>query len=92
MKNKRKKITYTGDYGEMDGFKTVSEKAARSSGIPAAKGRKEARINIRLHNSDLEGLKLRAEEIGIPFQTLAASVLHQVATKQIRLVFQRSQG
>ncbi|MFV0338026.1 MAG: CopG family antitoxin [Chthoniobacterales bacterium] len=46
---------------------------------------KEARINIRLANSTLNGLKARAEEAGMPYQTLAASVLHQVAMGDLRL-------
>jgi len=38
---------------------------------------KAARINIRLTEGDLDELKLRAEEEGIPYQTLIASVLHK---------------
>ncbi len=39
--------------------------------------KKQARINIRLPEADLAGLKSRAEEEGIPYQTLIASVLHK---------------
>ena len=39
--------------------------------------KKVARINIRLAEKDLEGLKARAEEEGLPYQTLIASVLHK---------------
>jgi len=46
---------------------------------------KVARINIRLAQSTLEGLKARAEEAGMPYQTLAASVLHLVASGRLRL-------
>ena len=39
--------------------------------------KKEARINIRLPVADLANLKARAEEEGMPYQTLIASVLHK---------------
>lgn len=34
-------------------------------------------INIRLTEADLYGLKVKAIEEGIPYQTLAASILHK---------------
>ena len=45
--------------------------------------KKEARINIRLPETDLEGLKLRAEEEGMPYQTLIASILHKFVTGRL---------
>ena len=39
--------------------------------------RKDARINIRLSTADLEMLKRRAAEEGLPYQSLIASVLHK---------------
>jgi predicted DNA binding CopG/RHH family protein len=41
--------------------------------------RKDARINIRLSLADLEMLKRRAVEEGLPYQSLIASVLHKYA-------------
>jgi predicted DNA binding CopG/RHH family protein len=38
---------------------------------------KDARINIRLSTADLEMLKRRAAEEGLPYQSLIASVLHK---------------
>jgi len=48
---------------------------------------KPARINIRMGAETLEGLKLRAAEAGLPYQTLAASELHMVATSKLKLDF-----
>lgn len=45
--------------------------------------RKDSRINIRLANADLEMLKQRAAEEGLPYQTLIASVLHQYASGRL---------
>jgi len=46
---------------------------------------KPARINIRMRAETLEGLKLRAAEAGLPYQTLAASVLQMVASGKPKL-------
>ena len=53
--------------------------AAKRSIEAAARNylRKDARINIRLSNADLEMLKRRAAEEGLPYQTLSASILHK---------------
>lgn len=38
---------------------------------------KTRNINIRLSERDVHKLKARAMKIGIPYQTLASSILHQ---------------
>ncbi|MEZ5691583.1 MAG: CopG family antitoxin [Rickettsiales bacterium] len=45
--------------------------------------KKDARINIRISESDLEGIKIRAAEEGIPYQTLIASVLHKFVSGRL---------
>lgn len=42
---------------------------------------KTRNINIRLSERDLYRLKAKAAEQGIPYQTLAASILHQTTRK-----------
>ena len=42
---------------------------------------KTKNINIRLSEKDLHKLKVKAAEDGIPYQTLAGSVLHRFANK-----------
>ena len=39
--------------------------------------KKDMRVNIRMSQKDLDALKTRALEEGIPYQTLMASVLHK---------------
>ncbi len=39
--------------------------------------RKDKRINIRLSSRDLQMIQRRALEAGMPYQTLAASILHK---------------
>jgi predicted DNA binding CopG/RHH family protein len=44
--------------------------------------RKDARLNIRLSTpADLEMLKQRAVEEGLPYQSLIASVLHKYVSR-----------
>jgi predicted DNA binding CopG/RHH family protein len=57
----------------------VSQAESKQTAVRAAKRyvRKDARINIRLSMADLEMLKRRAVEEGLPYQSLIASVLHK---------------
>lgn len=57
----------------------MDQKGARQDAVDAAKNylRKNARINIRLSTADLEMLKRRAADEGLPYQSLIASVLHK---------------
>ena len=45
--------------------------------------KKDMRVNIRMSSKDLEGLKKRALEEGIPYQTLMSSVLHKYASGRL---------
>lgn len=45
--------------------------------------RKDKRINIRLSEADLHLLQRRALEDGIPYQTLAASLIHKYVTGRL---------
>ena len=58
---------------EIDGYRA----AAR------AMSRKDQRVNIRISTGDLEDLKIKALEEGMPYQTLIASVLHQYVTGRL---------
>lgn len=42
---------------------------------------KNKNINIRISEKDLLKLKARASEMGIPYQTLATSILHRSAAE-----------
>ncbi len=48
-----------------------------------AVARKDQRVNIRLSSGDLEALKIRAMEEGMPYQTLMASILHRFVTGRL---------
>lgn len=42
-------------------------------------------LNLRVFESDIKNIKALAFEKGLPYQTLLASIIHQVATKQIKI-------
>lgn len=51
---------------------------------------KDQRVNIRLSSSVLVGIRARAAEEGLPYQTLIASILHKYVSG--RLVEQRNRS
>lgn len=46
--------------------------------------RKDKKINIRLSQHDVEGLRRIAIKEGLPYQTLISSVLHKYVTSHLR--------
>ena len=61
-------------------FRPVKDQqTAKQTAVQAARRylRKDARVNIRLSSADLEMLKRRAAEEGLPYQSLIASILHK---------------
>jgi len=51
--------------------------------IADATFKQDVRINIRLSSRDIRSLQLRALEEGIPYLTLASSVLHKFVAGQL---------
>ena len=60
----------------------MGEKRERIQGI-LTHARKSRHINIRISEHDLAGIRRRAEQEGIPYQTLIASVLHRFVTDRL---------
>jgi predicted DNA binding CopG/RHH family protein len=56
-----------------------NQKKRIKEAVEAAKSfsRKNARLNIRISDDDLLRLKLKAARDGLPYQTLAASIIHK---------------
>lgn len=46
--------------------------------------RKDQRMNIRISKADLNRIKARAAEEGIPYQTLVASILHRYVSGNLK--------
>lgn len=99
MKTKRKKTNYaeepSGEGWRFDAAQALTRAQQRALGLPSTsaagnmtihrKPSRPARINIRTTHETIAGLRARAEEVGLPYQTLAASVLHMVAKGDLKL-------
>lgn len=60
----------------------TGEKRRRIEAI-LERSRKTKNINIRISENDLADLKRKAEEEGMPYQTLISSVLHKYITDRL---------
>lgn len=59
-------------------FKSVSiQEKKRFSSVLKGALKKDKRVNIRMSQVDIDLLKQRAFEEGIPYQTLISSILHK---------------
>mgnify|MGYP006298340329 FL=1 len=68
---------------EIDTYRTVKgEKRKKVESIISA-ARKNKAISLRITNYDLEKLKEKAEQEGLPYQTLITTVLHKYITNQL---------
>ncbi len=48
---------------------------------------KSKQVSIRLAEKDLQKIKRRAAELGIPYQTIIGSLVHQYAEGKIKIPF-----
>ena len=69
--------------GEWESVDNLEDEIAKHRAAAKNTLKKDQRINIRLSSSDLESLKTNAVELGMPYQTLVSSVLHQYATGRL---------
>lgn len=67
--------------GKLKSVKNLQQ--AKQEAVRAAKGslNKTHNINIRLSERDVYRLKAKAAKEGLPYQTLAASILHKSASR-----------
>jgi len=63
--------------GNLEGWKTFLSKTATNTLT------KDQRMNIRITKNDLDGIRLKAVEEGIPYQTLVASIIHKYITGKL---------
>ena len=61
----------------------VEKEKRRYRQMAAATLRKDKRINIRISQRDLDSLRARAAEEGLPYQTLISSLLHKFVSGRI---------
>ncbi len=64
-------------------YKKVSSKKLNKIESVIQKANEKRNISLRVNSQDLEQIKLKAEQEGIPYQTLISSVLHKFVTDQL---------
>lgn len=83
LDQEEKKLLASYESEEWQQVAGVESEAERYRGYARDTFRKDARVNIRISSKDLESLKKRALEEGIPYQTLIASVLHKYVSGRL---------
>jgi len=68
---------------EISEYRSVSKKNKDKVDSIINKANQKKSINLRINNNDLVLLKKRAEQEGIPYQTLVSSILHKYLTEQL---------
>ncbi len=63
--------------GSLQPVNDTAERLKSHRAAAAATFKKDQRLNIRISSRDLKHLQARALEEGVPYQTLAASLLHK---------------
>jgi predicted DNA binding CopG/RHH family protein len=67
-----------GEWKPVDNLEKLKEKFSQMA-KSTIQARKNKRINIRLTDEDLELIKKKATQEGLPYQTLIGSILHKYA-------------
>ncbi|MEK7407160.1 MAG: antitoxin [Acidobacteriota bacterium] len=65
-------------------MRRLEEERKRYARYAAATFRKDRRVNIRISSKDLEAIRKRALEEGLPYQTLISSLLHKYVSGRLR--------
>jgi len=69
-----------GEWTSVSNLNGMKEKLMRAASETALK---DYRIDVRISKRDVEALKTRALEEGIPYQTLVTSILHKYVTGKL---------
>ncbi len=78
-----KEILEAYERGELKTVKDFKQESKLIRQAATVTLRKDRRVNIRLANRDLEGIRAKAAQEGIPYQTLIASILHKFVSGRL---------
>lgn len=83
LDKEEKELLESVESGEWESVPDLEEELRRSKEYAKATFKKDKRLNIRISKHDLEALKIRALEEGMPYQTLVSSILHKYTTGRL---------
>lgn len=64
----------------------LKKELVKSAKYTLAKLKKTRNVNFRLADADWNGVKIKAAENGLPYQTLISMLLHQYVTGKINII------
>ena len=81
LDKEEKEILDAFEKGEFVSVPNAKKEIARYRSYVAATLNRNRNINVRLSERDLHKLKAKAQEEGLPYQTLIASLLHKFVSR-----------
>jgi predicted DNA binding CopG/RHH family protein len=84
MKNEEKDLLESIENGEWKSAKNKNALMKELKETAVNTLLKDQRMNIRIGKRDLEGIKAKALEEGIPYQTLVASIIHKYVSGKLK--------
>lgn len=60
-------------------YRAASQAELQSIASAIARRKKDAVLNIRVNHQDLEDLKQKAQDLGVPYQSFISELLHHFA-------------
>ena len=77
LTKEEKELSKSIEKGEWRSIPNLKEEIKRSKAYARATITKDQRMNIRIAKKDLDALKVKAIEEGIPYQTLVSTIIHK---------------
>jgi len=77
LTTEEKELLESVENGEWQQVPNFKEEAKRYQDAARATLRKDKRVNIRMTERDLGNFQKKAQEDGLPYQTLISSILHK---------------
>jgi predicted DNA binding CopG/RHH family protein len=77
LDDEEKDLMRSVENGEWQTVEKLQQEIERSKKIAEATMKKDERMNIRMSKRDMDALKIKALEEGMPYQTLVSSILHK---------------
>jgi len=60
-------------------YHSVSKSELKAIAESIERRKKDAVLNIRINSNDLESIREKAKELGVPYQSLVSEILHRFA-------------
>lgn len=83
LDKEEKKLIDSIEKGEWRSISELQKEIEKSKEIAKKTLRKDQRMNIRISKKDLDSLKVKAIEEGIPYQTLVSRLIHKYLSGSI---------